>query len=102
MEPEGRDTDSPELNDADLPEAIELPWWPGNWESWTPQVLASKLDGIDARWCVVGGWALDLFTGVVHREHEDLEIIASRQSFPQIRDRLADELTFYVAGAEGQ
>ena len=85
-----------------LPEAVQLPWGPANWESWTPQVLASKLAGIEARWCVVGGWALDLFTGVVHREHSDLEIIVPRQTFPLFRERLGDELIFYVTGAEGQ
>lgn len=84
-----------------LPEAIQLPWWPGNWESWTPDVLAAKLRDVGCRWCVVGGWALDLFTGVVHREHSDLEIIVPRQSFEVIKDRLP-ELAFYVTGAEGQ
>lgn len=90
------------MEPAPLPEAIQLPWGPDNWEPWSPQALVTKLSGIDARWCVVGGWALDLFTGVVHREHSDLEIIVPTHSFPQIRDRLGDELAFYVAGAEGQ
>ncbi|SDS54986.1 nucleotidyltransferase domain-containing protein [Microlunatus soli] len=97
-----RRTDTRTPNTTPLPAAIQLPWWPGNWDPWMPHQLAAKLADIDARWCVVGGWALDLFTGVVHREHEDLEIIVPRDSFPLIRQRLEPELTFYVSGAEGQ
>lgn len=40
---------------AALPDAIQLPWGPANWEAWTPPVLAAKLAGIDCRWGVVGG-----------------------------------------------
>lgn len=65
-------------------------------------MLAAKLKGLDCRWCVVGGWALDLFIGVVHREHSDLEIIVPRQQFQLVEECLSTELRFYVTGAEGQ
>lgn len=85
----------------ELPEAIQLPWDPANWDCWTPFELSSHLEGLPRRWCVVGGWALDLHIGVQHRRHSDLEIIVPRPDFPALRDKLSDH-DFFVAGAEGQ
>ncbi|GAB0107123.1 hypothetical protein JMUB6875_61150 [Nocardia sp. JMUB6875] len=54
------------------------------WEAWTPEGVAGRLVGISVPWCVVGGWALDLFVGTQTRDHEDLEIAVPRERFGEV------------------
>ncbi|MGV3551395.1 nucleotidyltransferase domain-containing protein [Rhizobium sp.] len=49
------------------------------WDAWHPAELASRLAGVNRPWCVVGGWALDLWHGRVTREHHDLEFTVLRE-----------------------
>jgi hypothetical protein len=58
------------------------------WRAWKPKEAATLLAGVDVPWCVVGGWAIDLFVGRETRPHEDLEIAIARPDFPRIRDHL--------------
>lgn len=53
--------------------------------AWTPAEVAEELARVEAPWCVVGGWAIDLFLGHQTRPHGDLEIAAPRSYFPEIR-----------------
>ena len=62
--------------------------------------MAARLAGVEARWAVVGGWALDLYLGQTSRGHEDLEIIVPMWSFDQVKDRFLD-FQMFVAGREG-
>ena len=66
------------------------------WDPWAPAECAARLAGVDARWCVVGGWALDLFVGETTRAHGDLEIAVPREEFAPVRDALAD-YEFFIA-----
>ncbi len=59
------------------------------WAPWHPQQAARQLADVRAPWCVVGGWAIDLFLGRETRPHEDLEIAILRADFPEVRGRLA-------------
>ena len=59
------------------------------WAPWRPDEVARRLAGVNARWYVVGGWAIDLFLGRETRAHEDLEISIPRADFPAVRARLA-------------
>jgi len=68
------------------------------WDPWLPLELAVRLRGVDVPWCVVAGWALDLFRGQASREHEDLEIAVPAGRFDLIRAALAD-YEFDVVGA---
>jgi hypothetical protein len=70
------------------------------WEAWDPPTVAERLDGLDTPWCVVGGWALELFHGVT-REHEDLEIAVPSADFEMVRERLAG-YEFFVPVGEGR
>ncbi|RXV64995.1 amino acid transporter [Burkholderia stabilis] len=68
------------------------------WNAWQPDVLAQRLSDIHLPWCVVGGWALDLWHGVQTREHNDLEFTILREDFDRFRQAFGD-LEFYTAHA---
>lgn len=70
------------------------------WLCWQPDELARRLHRIDRPWCVVGGWALDLWHGRQTREHDDLEFTVLREDIARFRQALAG-LSFYAAG-DGQ
>ena len=72
-----------ELSPADL-EALEARWA----SAWTPAEVARRLAGITTPWCVVAGWALDLFRGKQTRAHGDLEIAIPGTRFAEVRARL--------------
>ena len=46
------------------------------------------MTGITAPWWVVGGWAIEAFTGV-QREHEDIDVAFLREDLPRMLDHLA-------------
>ena len=52
---------------------------------------------VEAPWCVVAGWAIDLFLGGQHREHGDLEIAVPRDLFGEVAAAL-DGYELFVAG----
>jgi hypothetical protein len=58
------------------------------WRPWAPAGAAHVLSGAEVRWCVVGGWAIDLFVGRTTRDHEDLEIAVLRDDFARVRRAL--------------
>lgn len=74
--------------------------WDGEppWEAWHPADAARVLEGVEASWCVAGGWAVDLWHGRTTREHEDLEIAVPRAGFGEIRAAFSG-LEFDVVGA---
>lgn len=55
------------------------------WAAWRPEEAARRLAGVDATWCVVGGWAIDLWLGFESRPHEDLEVAILHADFPAVR-----------------
>jgi Acetyltransferase (GNAT) family len=68
------------------------------WDAWHPHEVQRRLAGVAAPWCIVAGWALDLFLGEQRREHDDLEIAVPRHRFPEIAEAL-DGFELFVAGA---
>lgn len=67
------------------------------WSPWHPQELARRLCGIGRPWCVVGGWALDLWHGVETRPHEDLEFTILRDDLGLFCAALP-EMRFHAVG----
>jgi hypothetical protein len=67
------------------------------WRPWTPAQAAERLAGAGVGWCVVGGWAIELFVGRPTRPHDDLEIAVLRRDFPAVRAALAG-YRFHVVG----
>ena len=55
---------------------------------------------MDAPWCVVGGWANDLWLGEVTRPHEDLEIAIPHAAFGAMRHHLRAYALFSVGDGE--
>lgn len=58
------------------------------WRPWLPTELAQRLSGLSKPWCIVGGWALDLWHGRRSRDHEDLEFTILREDFGTFRRAL--------------
>lgn len=58
------------------------------WAAWHPQELAHRLAGVTRPWCIVGGWALDLWHGEQMRPHDDLEFTILRTDFADFRAAL--------------
>lgn len=76
---------------------LEMPTDHGAWSAWSPAELAGRLSGISRPWCIVGGWALDLWHGCQTREHEDLEFTVLREDLGIFRDALKG-MEFHTAG----
>jgi Aminoglycoside-2''-adenylyltransferase len=57
--------------------------------------VARRLEGVEAPWYVAAGWAIDLFLGGDHREHEDLELAVPNARFDEIVGAFP-ELDFFV------
>jgi hypothetical protein len=68
------------------------------WDAWRPDEIAERLSGVDARWYVAGGWAIELFAGRPTRPHGDLEIGVAAGDFEAVRTALADH-EFDVIGS---
>ena len=69
-------------------------------DPWHPREVADRLVGVRAPWCIVAGWAIDLFRGVTTRVHEDTEIAVPADRFADIR-RALSAFEFDVARARG-
>jgi hypothetical protein len=68
----------------------------GTWRPWQPDEVMERLAGVGAHWCVVGGWAIDLWHGKETRPHADLEIAILRSDFPLFRAALK-RFSFFIA-----
>ena len=65
--------------------------WYGPWAPYAPAEVARTLDGLSAPWWIVGGWAVEAFTGVP-REHEDVDVAFLRRDLPVVLEHLAPSL----------
>ena len=65
-----------------MPEAL------GEWEPLSVEAVTELLGGMDARWWIAGGWALDLHLGRQTRPHHDIDVLVLREELPAVRERL--------------
>jgi hypothetical protein len=54
-----------------------------------PAQVAAVMERFERRWCIAGGWAIDLFLGRVTRPHKDVEIAIFRDDQAAIFAHLA-------------
>jgi hypothetical protein len=70
------------------------------WRAWHPREAAAVLSGLDIAWCVVGGWAIDLWLGRETRAHGDLEVAIARGDFERMRAQLRGYVLHSVGDGE--
>jgi hypothetical protein len=63
---------------------------PGEWEPLSVAQTAAVLAGLDARWWIAGGWAIDLFLGRQSRDHADLDVVVLHSQQAQVWRHLSD------------
>lgn len=66
--------------------------WYGGWEPLDPSSIADFMRGFDRPWWVIGGWSIEVFTGV-SREHEDMDISILACDAEEFRLFLGDRWT---------
>ena len=71
-----------------LPPAEFLRWY-GGWDPLDPTSVVEFLRGFDRPWWIVGGWALEAFTGI-GRPHEDMDISIDAADAECLRRFLAE------------
>jgi hypothetical protein len=65
----------------------------GDWDPLTPAEVAVLMEGFPRPWWIVGGYALEAFTGVPRR-HEDVDLSILTSDFPKLRAQLGG--TFHL------
>lgn len=63
--------------------------WYGRWSPLSPSQSVDFFDGFQRPWWIVGGWAIEAFTGVP-RDHEDLDCSLLSRDAPALRAHLGD------------
>jgi hypothetical protein len=61
----------------------------GPWASFDLDGVRAFFDGFDRPWWLVGGWAIELFTGA-RREHEDVDVSMLACDAPALREFVGD------------
>ena len=64
--------------------------WYGPWTPLTPSAASELFAGLEAPWWIVGGWAIEAFTGRT-RVHEDIDLAFFKADLPEFLERLAPD-----------
>jgi hypothetical protein len=73
-------------------ERAEDDYWTALYGRWEPLGVAGVVDffaGFDRPWWLVGGWAVEAFTGA-RREHEDIDVSMLARDVPAFREFVGD------------
>ncbi|MFL5719528.1 MAG: nucleotidyltransferase domain-containing protein, partial [Chloroflexota bacterium] len=62
--------------------------WYGPWDPLTPVEVGALLAGVAIPWWIVGGWAIDAFTGRP-RDHHDIDVGFFRADLGAMLEHLA-------------
>jgi hypothetical protein len=71
-------------------EEAEFFRWYGAWAPLDPGGLADLMSGFSRPWWIVGGWAIEAFTGLP-REHEDVDLSILACDAAHLREHLGSE-----------
>ena len=83
----------PRSAEEEAEEAWFLRWY-GRWEPLDPDGVRALLEGFDRPWWLIGGWAIEAFTGR-RRVHEDMDISLLACDVPALRAHLGDAWTIW-------
>ncbi|HVE91333.1 MAG TPA: hypothetical protein VNE62_03385 [Actinomycetota bacterium] len=64
--------------------------WYGSWLHPTPSEIAGILEGVPVPWWIVGGWAMEAYTGST-RPHEDTDVAIMRGDLAAVLKHLLPE-----------
>jgi hypothetical protein len=78
-----------DLTPEELDEEREFFGLFGRWASLDLDGARAFFDGFDRPWWLVGGWAIELFTGA-QREHEDIDVSMLACDVPALREFVGD------------
>ena len=70
----------------------------GAWEGLDPAGAQRLMAPFPGPWWVVGGWAIEAFTGVA-RAHEDIDVVIFRRDLPAFLDLVRGRYDVWSAGA---
>ena len=83
---------------ADRTEEAEFRRLWGEWDALDPAGLASFMADYPGQWWVVGGWAIDAFTGQT-RPHDDIDCVIWRRDLPAFLELVGDRHHVWSAGS---
>jgi len=95
----GHPPDPPEPTTWGGPDAVELEWQRrfGRWDPLRPIEVAELLRGYRGEWWVVGGHAIDAWTGR-KRVHEDVDVAVWARDLAHLRRHLDERLDLWLPG----
>jgi len=70
----------------------------GPWEGLDPDGAARLMADFPGSWWVVGGWAIEAFTGI-RRGHEDIDVVIFRRDLPAFLELVRGRYDVWSAGA---
>ena len=70
----------------------------GPWDAFDPPGVREFLADFPGEWWVVGGWAIEAFTGV-ERPHEDIDVVIWRRDLPALLELVDGRYHVWSAGA---
>lgn len=83
---------------TDDPEDDAFERWYGPWDPLTPTEVAALMADFGGPWMIVGGYAIEAFTGV-SRRHEDIDVALLRRDLPDLLATLPDRYQRWSAGS---
>ncbi|WP_406051495.1 nucleotidyltransferase domain-containing protein [Kribbella sp. NBC_00889] len=92
----------PEWLGPTVDELAEAAYWArlyGRWEAMDLAGVAGFMEGFGRPWWVVGGWAVDAFTGV-GRRHDDVDVSIFASDVPALRTYVGDRWHLWCLAGE--
>lgn len=68
--------------------------WYGGWDPLTPATVAEFMRGFERPWWIVGGWAIEKWSGI-HRSHEDMDVSIFSSDAEEFRAFVSDRWTLW-------
>ncbi|RYB95262.1 hypothetical protein EUA93_13505 [Nocardioides oleivorans] len=87
-----------EPSEADVAEEVAFRRLYGEWRALDPAGLAAFMAAYEREWWVVGGWAIDAFTGL-QRGHDDIDLVIWRRDLAAFQEMVGDRHHVWSVGS---